>query len=58
MITVFGPRTTVGLVRFYSAATALAVSEMLKSLDHSGGHGFAFDAADVTATPIFSDRAL
>ena len=34
MITVFGPRTTVGLVRFYSAATALAVSELLKSLDH------------------------
>ena len=37
MITVFGPRTTVGLVRFYSAATALAVSELLKSLDQSGG---------------------
>ena len=56
MITVFGPRTTVGLVRFYSAATALAVSEMLKSLDHSGGHGFTFDSADVSATPIFADR--
>ena len=48
MITVFGPRTTVGLVRFYSAATALAVSELLKSLDQSGGHGFTFDAGDVT----------
>src|SRR6476660_9174258 len=43
MITVFGRRTTVGLVRFYSAATALAVSELLKSLDKSGGHGFTFD---------------
>ncbi len=58
MITVFGPRTTVGLVRFYSAATALAVSELLKSLDTSGGHGFTFDAADVTATPIFVDHPL
>jgi hypothetical protein len=28
----------------------------LKSLDTSGGHGFTFDAADVTATPIFVDR--
>ena len=56
MITVFGPRTTVGLVRFYSAATALAVSELLKSLDKSGGHGFTFDAGDVTATPIFVDH--
>ena len=56
MITVFGPRTTVGLVRFYSAGTALAVSEMLKSLDKSGGHGFSFDASDVTAAPIFADH--
>lgn len=56
MITVFGRRTTVGLVRFYSAATALAVSELLKSLDPSAGHGFTFDAADVTTGPIFVDR--
>jgi len=58
MISVFGPRTTVGLVRFYSAATALAVSELLKSLDQSGGHGFTFDAGDVTATPIFVDHPV
>ena len=56
MITVFGPRTTVGLVRFYSAATALAVSELLQSLDRSRGHGFTFDAGDVSASPIFADR--
>jgi predicted regulator of Ras-like GTPase activity (Roadblock/LC7/MglB family) len=56
MITVFGQRTTVGLVRFYSAATAVAVSELLKSFDTSSGHGFAFDAADVTAMPVFLDR--
>ena len=40
------------------AATALAVSELLKSLDKSGGHGFTFDAADVTATPVFVDHPL
>jgi predicted regulator of Ras-like GTPase activity (Roadblock/LC7/MglB family) len=56
MITVFGRRTTVGLVRFYSAAAALAVAELLKSLDPSAGHGFSFDADDVTANPIFVDR--
>ena len=54
MITVFGRRTTVGLVRFYSAATALAVTELLKSLQR-GGHGFTFDTADVTASPIFAE---
>jgi predicted regulator of Ras-like GTPase activity (Roadblock/LC7/MglB family) len=56
MITVFGPRTTVGLVRFYSAATAAAVAELLKSLETSGAHGFTFEANDVTAGPIFIDR--
>ena len=56
MITVFGRRTTVGLVRFYSGTTALAVAELLKSLEAAGGHGFTFDAADVTAAPIFVDR--
>jgi predicted regulator of Ras-like GTPase activity (Roadblock/LC7/MglB family) len=56
MITVFGRRTTVGLVRFYSVTTALAVSELLKSLATTGGHGFTFDAADVTSTPLFVDR--
>jgi predicted regulator of Ras-like GTPase activity (Roadblock/LC7/MglB family) len=56
MITVFGRRTTVGLVRFYSAATALAVAELLKSLDPGAGHGFTFDPAEVTAAPIFVDR--
>ncbi|MEO5718756.1 MAG: roadblock/LC7 domain-containing protein, partial [Chthoniobacterales bacterium] len=55
MITVFGPRTTVGLVRFYSTATAIAVSELLKSFDRSGAQGFTFDAADVSAA-VFVDR--
>ncbi len=32
MITVFGPRTTVGLVRFYSTGTAQQVALLLKSL--------------------------
>ena len=56
MITVFGRRTTVGLVRFHSVATAQAISALLKSLDPSAGHGFTFDASDVTSAGIFVDR--
>src|SRR5690242_12676215 len=57
MITVFGRRTTVGLVRFYSAATANSVAELLKSLNNSSNSGFTFDPADViSAPPIFADR--
>src|SRR5450432_4585985 len=56
MITIFGRRTTVGLVRFYSAATAAAVSELLKSLSCADGHGFTLDPADIGSTPLFADR--
>jgi predicted regulator of Ras-like GTPase activity (Roadblock/LC7/MglB family) len=57
MITVFGRRTTVGLVRFYSASTAQSVATLLKSLQTGGGgHGFSFDASDITATPVFADQ--
>src|SRR5437763_6464687 len=56
MITVFGPRTTVGLVRFYSTGTAQQVALLLKSLQ-KGDHGFSFDASDITAAPIFADAA-
>ncbi|MEP6809197.1 MAG: roadblock/LC7 domain-containing protein [Chthoniobacterales bacterium] len=56
MITVFGHRTTVGLVRFYSTSAAQSVGELLKNLS-SGGHGFSFEASDITATPIFADVA-
>jgi hypothetical protein len=55
MITVFGRRTTVGLVRFYSASAAQNVGALLKSLQ-SGGHGFSFNADDVTANPVFADK--
>ena len=54
MITVFGSRTTVGLVRFYSAAAAQNVANILKSLQRNG-HGLAFDAADISGAPIFTD---
>jgi len=54
MITVFGSRTTVGLVRFYSAATAQNVANILKSLQRNG-HGLAFDATDISGAPIFTD---
>jgi predicted regulator of Ras-like GTPase activity (Roadblock/LC7/MglB family) len=56
MITVFGRRTTVGLVRFYSSTTAQNVAGILRGLRRQT-HGFSFNAADVTATPLFSDRA-
>jgi predicted regulator of Ras-like GTPase activity (Roadblock/LC7/MglB family) len=56
MITVFGPRTTVGLVRFYSAAAAQNVANLLKTLQR-GGHGLEFSAADISAAPIFTDSA-
>lgn len=57
MITVFNKRTTVGLVRFYSAATSQTVAGFLHGLQaKGGGHGFTFDAADVTATAIFADK--
>jgi predicted regulator of Ras-like GTPase activity (Roadblock/LC7/MglB family) len=54
MITVFGTRTTVGLVRFYSAAAAQSVAGILKTLQQ-GGHGLDFTAADITGLPIFVD---
>jgi predicted regulator of Ras-like GTPase activity (Roadblock/LC7/MglB family) len=54
MITVFGSRTTVGLVRFYSTAAAQNVANILKSLQRNG-HGLAFDAKDVSAAPIFTE---
>ena len=47
MITVFGRRTTVGLVRFYATSTAQSVGTLLRSLSREG-HGFAFDASDVS----------
>ncbi len=56
MITVFGPRTTVGLVRFYSLSTAQNVAALLNGLPRNDGHGFSFDASDITATPLFSDN--
>jgi predicted regulator of Ras-like GTPase activity (Roadblock/LC7/MglB family) len=54
MITVFGHRTTVGLVRFYSASAARSVSALLQALPRQG-HGFSFNASDVTATPVFAE---
>jgi predicted regulator of Ras-like GTPase activity (Roadblock/LC7/MglB family) len=54
MITVFGSRTTVGLVRFYSTAAAQSLAKLLQSLQR-GGHGFEFSASDISAGPIFTD---
>jgi predicted regulator of Ras-like GTPase activity (Roadblock/LC7/MglB family) len=55
MITVFGSRTTVGLVRFYSVAAAQNVAGVLKSLSRNG-HGFSFEAKDISSTPVFADH--
>src|SRR5207245_9216161 len=55
MITVFGKRTTVGLVRFYSTAAANDVANLLKNLQR-GGHGLKFYASDISAAPIFADN--
>ncbi|HXX42786.1 MAG TPA: roadblock/LC7 domain-containing protein [Chthoniobacterales bacterium] len=56
MITVFGSRTTVGLVRFYSASTAQNVAQILKSLQRNS-HGLTLTAKDISAAPIFADHS-
>src|ERR1700746_2362902 len=56
MITVFGTRTTVGLVRFYSTAAAQNVAALLKKLQR-GTSGLEFTAADIGGAPIFHDPA-
>src|SRR3954469_4754808 len=55
MITVFGTRTTVGLVRFYSTAASQNVAEQLKKVRQIG-HTLEISAADIGAAPIFADR--
>ena len=55
MITVFGRKTTVGLVRFYASSTALSLSALLKNLaQNNGNNGFTFEASDITSAPIFA----
>jgi predicted regulator of Ras-like GTPase activity (Roadblock/LC7/MglB family) len=54
MITVFGRRTTVGLVRFYATQAAQSVADFLKNLDRTG-HGLKISAADLSGAPVFSD---
>src|SRR5437870_1816516 len=53
MITVFGKRTTVGLVRFYSATTAVVIAELLKSLNRDGAEVLIVGA---DAAGAFADR--
>jgi predicted regulator of Ras-like GTPase activity (Roadblock/LC7/MglB family) len=54
MITVFGTRTTVGLVRFYSTGAGQNVANLLKKLQRNG-HGLEFTASDISAAPIFTE---
>jgi predicted regulator of Ras-like GTPase activity (Roadblock/LC7/MglB family) len=55
MITVFGARTTVGLVRFYSAVAAQRVAEILKSLQHKAP-ALALKAGAISTAPVFAHR--
>jgi len=55
MITVFGSRTTVGLVRFYSGQTAQKVAAFLKTL-HENAIVPEFTAADIVNAPAFVDQ--
>src|SRR3989440_12688620 len=55
MITVFGSRTTVGMVRFYSTATAQNVAGVLKLVRRTS-HGFSFEAKDISSAPVFADH--
>jgi hypothetical protein len=41
-------------VRFYSATTGQSVAALLQSLSREG-HGFSFEAADVSSGQIFVD---
>jgi predicted regulator of Ras-like GTPase activity (Roadblock/LC7/MglB family) len=54
MITVFGPRTTVGLVRFYSSTAAQKVGELLKSLQ-GNTHDIEFAEAEISTGDIFTE---
>ena len=54
MITVFGPRTTVGLVRFYSSSAAQKVGELLKSLQ-GNTREVTFASAEMAAGDIFTE---
>ncbi len=54
MITVFGPRTTVGLVRFYSTGTAQRIAQLLKSL-HENAQGFSFEVGEISGAAVFAD---
>ena len=54
MITVFGPRTTVGLVRLYSSTAAQKVGELLKSLQ-GNTHDIEFAEAEISTGDIFTE---
>ena len=55
MITLFGRRTTVGLVRFYAAQAAESLADFLKGLNRNG-HGLEITAADISNAPVFADH--
>ena len=54
MITVFGPETTVGLVRFYSTIASQSLAALLRAMREKpqDGLGFRFDAADIASAML------
>ena len=54
MITVFGPRTTVGLVRFYSTGAAQQLAQLLKSVQQNA-QSFSIETAELSTAAIFAD---
>jgi predicted regulator of Ras-like GTPase activity (Roadblock/LC7/MglB family) len=54
MITVFGVRTTVGLVRFYSSSAAKKVGDLLKSLQ-GNAHDVALEPVEMSTGDIFNE---
>ena len=55
MITLFGKRTTVGLVRFYAGQAGQNLANLLKGL-RGKEHVFEFTAADISEAPVFADH--
>ena len=55
MITVFGKRTTVGLVRFYAGQAGQSLANLLKSL-RGKEHVFELSATDVSKAPAFVEH--
>ena len=55
MITIFGRRTTVGLVRFYSTSAASGLANVLRGLREKTSPGFQFSPSDIRDAHLFEN---